>query len=652
MAPAARRPAATASMIVFGPLTTSPPANTPARPVASDRGSAAMPGPGARLDPGALRQDRRVRLLADRDEDGVGVELGLGSGDRCPNRATVLHGTRRSLLDDTDPADCAVRPDDLGDRRPDPVRDPLALGGLDLLGLGRHLLEPAAIDDRHALGPAAERRAGRVHCGAAATDHDNPAGEPRRLAEVDLLEEHGRRDDSRQRVAGDAEPAALRGAGRQEDRVEALGLEIVEREVATHDRVEPEVDPETDDPVDLGAQDLPWQAVLRDADRHHPAGHRHRLHDGDAVAEPDEVVGGRHPGRPAADDRDLLRPANLGRFDRRKRAVLGGEALDRADRDRLVEHSASAGSLAWRRADPAAHRRERVDLGGHGIGIVVATVSDQPDIAAGIRPCRTGGLARGDRAPDLGLDHRRPDLPRPRALAGAPCPESVVRRHLRRLQRLARHRRPRDPAARRLGPLDPALAWRQRGRSVHGLEAHDDDRAFADADRAADALPDLDRVLHHPAQGTAADAGRRLDAAGLGPGHVEGFDRADVHAHAAVDTAAEIDLDQVAHCRLRCGLCAASVTARLAADHTQAGREGLADRVGRWGPNGPVRLRRTARPPAPSVGRRPAGQSSRGVTRQGRGRGRPGPPGRRPPCDSARGASRGCFGGGTWSCSR
>src|SRR4029078_5694948 len=40
---ATRRPAATASMIVLGPDTTSPPANTPGRPVADVRGSVTIP---------------------------------------------------------------------------------------------------------------------------------------------------------------------------------------------------------------------------------------------------------------------------------------------------------------------------------------------------------------------------------------------------------------------------------------------------------------------------------------------------------------------------------------------------------------------------------------------------------------------------------
>ena len=70
--------------------------------------------------------------------------------------------------------------------------------------------------------------------------------------------------------------------------------------------------PESEDPLDLLLEDLARQAVLRDADGHHAAGHGHRLEDGDRVAEAGEVLGGRHAGGAAADDRDLLGPRLAG----------------------------------------------------------------------------------------------------------------------------------------------------------------------------------------------------------------------------------------------------------------------------------------------------------------------------------------------------
>ena len=64
------------------------------------------------------------------------------------------------------------------------------------------------------------------------------------------------------------------------------------------------------------------------------------------------------------------------------------------------------------------------------------------------------------------------------------------------------------------GAIDRALAGRQRRLTGFGHEGHDDDRAFADADAAADALADLDRVLHHPCLWRAEPGG--LDAGPVG----------------------------------------------------------------------------------------------------------------------------------------
>ena len=253
IAPAARRPAATASMIVLGPVTTSPPAKTPGRPVARVRGSAAIPAQALVSMPGALGQDRRVGLLADGHQDGVGRHDRVRAGDRGPDGRPPSDGAGRRLLGHPEPATRPSTTEDLGDGHADPDLDALAPGGFDLLDLGGHLLEPAPVEDRHGVGAAAQGGARGIHGGAAATDDDDAADEPRGLAEVDLLEEDGGGDRLRE-----GRPRGRRGDGScgapvaRKIGLEALRLEVVEGEVATHDRVEAKLHAQPDDPVDLG----------------------------------------------------------------------------------------------------------------------------------------------------------------------------------------------------------------------------------------------------------------------------------------------------------------------------------------------------------------------------------------------------------------
>ena len=284
-------------MIVLGPETTSPPAKMPGAAGGQGPRVGHDAGPAAHLDARALGEDRRVGLLADRHEDRGGRQLHHRIRHGRPDGAAAVDLAGRSLLGAAEGHDRAVAPDDLGDRQARPDRDPLALGRLDLLLLGRHVGPAAAVGDRDRRGAAAEGGAGGVHRRAPAADHHHGAREPGMLAEVDLLEEEGRGDHAGQAVAGHAEPAALRGAGGEEDGLEAFALQVAEREVAAHRRVEPELDAEADDPLDLRLEDLARQAVLGDPDRHHAAGHGHRLEDGDRVAEAGQVVRGRHAGR-------------------------------------------------------------------------------------------------------------------------------------------------------------------------------------------------------------------------------------------------------------------------------------------------------------------------------------------------------------------
>ena len=134
-------------------------------------------------------------------------------------------------------------------------------------------------------------------------------------------------------------------------------LQAVDRRVVAH------VDAHVDDVADLFVEDLLGQAEGRDVDAHQAAGARQLLEDRDLVAERHQVVGDRERRRAGADERDLLAVLRRGR--RRQQvldlaAMVGGDALQPADRDRLaVDASAAARRLARPIAGAAEDARER-----------------------------------------------------------------------------------------------------------------------------------------------------------------------------------------------------------------------------------------------------------------------------------------------------
>ena len=241
---------------------------------------------------------------------------------------------------------------------------------VDLVGR-RHVLHVAAVDERDLAGALADRRPRAVHRGEAATDDDDAlAG----VVRVRQAERRGAQvleavDDAVGVLVRDAELVRVVAADRDDDRIEALHRQVVEREVAAETGVDDHLRAEAHDRFVLGLEDLDLgQPVLRDAVAEHAAGRRVALEDRDVVAGDQQVVRGGHAGRPRADDRG--RPAGadlLLERDRRVDAVVehrledlvAGVAVGVADGDRLVDLVAPAVLLARRRADAAQHGRER-----------------------------------------------------------------------------------------------------------------------------------------------------------------------------------------------------------------------------------------------------------------------------------------------------
>ena len=148
------------------------------------------------------------------------------------------------------------------------------------------------------------------------------------------------------------------------------------------------------DPLDLTGQHLARQPVLRNADTQHAARDRQRLEDGRLVADQRQLSRRAQPGRATAHDRHaLVVKDGHGLHRSRVTNLVGDEALEPRDRDRLVQPPACAGALAHVRTDAPANRGEGVGLGGDAVGIVEALLPDQRDVALHRGVNRAGRLA-------------------------------------------------------------------------------------------------------------------------------------------------------------------------------------------------------------------------------------------------------------------
>ena len=235
----------------------------------------------------------------------------------------------------------------------------------------RHVLHVAAVDERHLAGALADRGPRAVHRGEAAADDDDALAGVVRVGQAErggaqVLEAVEHLGGV---LARDAQLVGVVAADRDDDRVEALVGQVVEREVAAEAGVADHLAAEPGDRLVLGLEDLDLrQAVLRDAVAEHPARRRVALEDGHVVAGEQQVVRGGHAGRAGADDRGPA--AGRGLLLERQRRVdvlvehrledlVARVAVAVADRDRLVDLVAPAVLLARRRADPPEDGGER-----------------------------------------------------------------------------------------------------------------------------------------------------------------------------------------------------------------------------------------------------------------------------------------------------
>ena len=192
-------------------------------------------------------------------------------------------------------------------------------------------------------------------------------------------------------AAGDRQVAPARRAAADEDCVVVVGQQRLQ---AVDALAEPHLHAEAGDVADLLVDDLLGQAEFRDLAADHAAGARVRVEHHQFIAKRRQVARDGQRGRAGADQRDSLA---VGAFGGPRQAVadvalvVGGDALEAADGDRLLLHAAAAaGRFAGPVAGAAKDAGEDVGLPVDHERIGVAAGGDQPDV---FRHRRMGGHA-------------------------------------------------------------------------------------------------------------------------------------------------------------------------------------------------------------------------------------------------------------------
>ena len=229
--------------------------------------------------------------------------------------------------------------------------------------------------------PEAARRAAAVHGGVAAAEHDHALRHARDVAERDGGEPVDADVDVLRGLLapGNVEVPAARRARAHEDRVVAVAQQFLQRLDAL---VGAEVDAQVEDVAHFLVDHALGEAEPRDLRADHAAGALVGLEHRDLVAERREVARHGERGGAGADAGDalaVLLPAGLRQPRPDVVLVVGGDALQAADRDRLgllalvlLDAAAPAGGLAGPVAGAPEDAGEDVRLPVDHVGVAVA----------------------------------------------------------------------------------------------------------------------------------------------------------------------------------------------------------------------------------------------------------------------------------------
>ncbi len=172
--------------------------------------------------------------------------------------------------------------------------------------------------------------------------------------------------------------------------------ELLEGDLPADRRVVHEGHAQALDQADIHLDGFAWQTERGHADEHRAAAVRQAVEHRALVALHGKLARDRESGWTCADDRDPFRAGrDLGHDVRDARGLvpLDEEALHRPDRERTIDVAAAAGALAGCRTDVRAHGRDRVRLARQDVPLLEPALGREVQVAAAIRPDRTGFLA-------------------------------------------------------------------------------------------------------------------------------------------------------------------------------------------------------------------------------------------------------------------
>jgi hypothetical protein len=136
--------------------------------------------------------------------------------------------------------------------------------------VGRHAVARAPVDDDRVLRPEPLGGAGHVQGGVPTAVDGDPTAEQRPLLPLHASQHRDGVEDARGVARGNLDALAdLRPDGEERSVEPAVAHRL---EHVPDDARRLERDPEVEDALQLGVEDVPWQPVRRNPEAHHPAG--------------------------------------------------------------------------------------------------------------------------------------------------------------------------------------------------------------------------------------------------------------------------------------------------------------------------------------------------------------------------------------------